>query len=96
MEEDQGWRRKSCLDWGTQKHKQVSPPWVLQTTCQPGPLGLPIAQAGALGRLSACSAGLGGGAAELSDLLTERCTQTLSFVSTGKAAQHRSWLASRC
>lgn len=46
-------------------------------------------------RLSACCMGLGGGAPGLSDLLTERCTKTVSSVSMGKAAQCRSWLASR-
>lgn len=30
------------------------------------------------------------------DLLNERCTQTASSVSTGEAAQRRSWLASCC
>lgn len=72
---------------GRSEAQASSPPWALQTSCQPGPLRLSNPRAPNTGWLETlCCESWGGGASGLSDLLTERCTKT-ELVSTGKAVQ---------
>lgn len=84
-----GWSRERC--WGTWQHKHVSPPWGLQTSCQPGSPGLPSPRAASSASSSArgCVRAIWarGGSGGATRAACQRRTEAASSVSTGTAAQ---------